>query len=637
MSPSEVTFRLNEQIKRIPWRYYQSGWGRFKQTDGPLPQIPEFRSNLTQKASPCLRSVLFQSANDLQLNPLKIFDQQWGKEPVDKLIGRDPLVFHLDPISNLTWPRRTYCFDISHRHAKGLGDYKYCAEFNQLQFCHTLAAAASLDKSSGLAERVINIWRSWYLANPPFFGVAWLSGINLALRIISLIVTTSLIDVQQPDDRVKLRTLLNAHGYWLARYPSLHSSANNHLIAESACLFILGMLAPDLPNATNYSAIGRRRLEDEISKQILSDGVGAEMSPTYTSLTIEWYLLAIVVAEKCGTPLSEKLRTRLAVAAEHFKAVMDAEGHVPAVGDNDDGRVISSTPNTETKYVASITSGIAGVLRRPDLAPTTTEPSLRDILFDSIINNGRRETGIRSFNQGGLTAIRDNIRNKEIVLVFDHGPVGYLSIAAHGHADTLSIWLSVDAHRVLVDAGTYVYHGDAAWRSHFRSTRSHNTVEVNRSDSSLMAGAFNWKHKASARILELDSGPMWRVSASHDGYVRRFGVRHVRTIERTSAGFSIKDSLVGQPASARIGFLVNPEYRLRVEGTSVFLGMDRKEVVEVVVDSRFQLEIVSGREAPAEGWYSDRFGVKKPAPRITLSGRLGANPLTTEFRILSSE
>ena len=29
------------------------------------------------------------------------------------------------------------------------------------------------------------------------------------------------------------------------------------------------------------------------------------------------------------------------------------------------------------------------------------------------------------------------------VLTFDHGPVGYLSIAAHGHADTLAVWLSI--------------------------------------------------------------------------------------------------------------------------------------------------------------------------------------------------
>ena len=39
------------------------------------------------------------------------------------------------------------------------------------------------------------------------------------------------------------------------------------------------------------------------------------------------------------------------------------------------------------------------------------------------------------------------------VLTFDHGPVGYLSIAAHGHADTLAVWLSVGSQPIFVDAG----------------------------------------------------------------------------------------------------------------------------------------------------------------------------------------
>ena len=54
------------------------------------------------------------------------------------------------------------------------------------------------------------------------------------------------------------------------------------------------------------------------------------------------------------------------------------------------------------------------------------------------------------------------------VLTFDHGPVGYLSIAAHGHADTLAVWLSIGDQPVFVDAGTYLYHSSRALRDAFR-------------------------------------------------------------------------------------------------------------------------------------------------------------------------
>ena len=43
--------------------------------------------------------------------------------------------------------------------------------------------------------------------------------------------------------------------------------------------------------------------------------------------------------------------------------------------------------------------------------------------------------------------------------------LGYLATAAHGHADALSLTLSVGATPVLVDAGTYAYQEGGAWRS----------------------------------------------------------------------------------------------------------------------------------------------------------------------------
>ena len=58
----------------------------------------------------------------------------------------------------------------------------------------------------------------------------------------------------------------------------------------------------------------------------------------------------------------------------------------------------------------------------------------------------------------------------EVRLLVDAGPLGYLSIAAHGHADALSFVLNVGDREILVDPGTYAYHTDPAWRRYFRST-----------------------------------------------------------------------------------------------------------------------------------------------------------------------
>ena len=87
-------------------------------------------------------------------------------------------------------------------------------------------------------------------------------------------------------------------------------------------------------------------------------------------------------------------------------------------------------------------------------------------------------------------------------LVFDAGPLGYLGIAAHGHADALSFCLAIDDAWWLVDPGTYAYHSAPEWRSYFRGTSAHNTIRVNGNDQSQMGGAFMWLRKAHATVLE---------------------------------------------------------------------------------------------------------------------------------------
>src|SRR5205823_3548611 len=64
----------------------------------------------------------------------------------------------------------------------------------------------------------------------------------------------------------------------------------------------------------------------------------------------------------------------------------------------------------------------------------------------------------------------------------DGGPHGFLSIAAHAHADALSLEVRHDGVDVLADPGTFCYHGQPAWRSYFRSTLGHNTLRLDEKD-----------------------------------------------------------------------------------------------------------------------------------------------------------
>ena len=95
--------------------------------------------------------------------------------------------------------------------------------------------------------------------NPPFRGLNWSSGIELALRVISVALALSMIGVERLDEesRRSILKFFSAHVYWLKRFPSLHSSANNHRIAELTGLIVGLSMAPGAHGAgINASAIG---------------------------------------------------------------------------------------------------------------------------------------------------------------------------------------------------------------------------------------------------------------------------------------------------------------------------------------------------------------------------------------------
>ena len=201
-----------------------------------------------------------------------------------------------------------------------LGDVKYVWELNCLQFLHPIAAQIALTGDVALTRWAFRVVASWARANPPFRGVNWASGIELALRVVSLamLVAAARPDCLERSERELLRRLIAAHGYWLHRFPSRFSSANNHLVAEALGLFVAGTLVPDLEKAAVWVRHGRLVLEAEALKQILDDGVGVEQSPTYQAFTMEMIAFAALLAEGIFKPLSSIVIDRLALGATHL-------------------------------------------------------------------------------------------------------------------------------------------------------------------------------------------------------------------------------------------------------------------------------------------------------------------------------
>ena len=108
----------------------------------------------------------------------------------------------------------------------------------------------------------------------------------------------------------------------------------------------------------------------------------------------------------------------------------------------------------------------------------------------------------------------------QVQLAFNCGALGYGAMAAHGHADALSIWLSVGAFWALIDPGTGAFDDDASVREYYRSTRAHNTIEVDGLDQSVQAGPTIWHRQARPVMDHNDLEPDVLARGRHDGYTR---------------------------------------------------------------------------------------------------------------------
>lgn len=593
--------------------------------------------------------------SDLELNRLALScGTDWATIHVQavaghwRFLGQDwpgisgRAAWHLDPVSGLPWPSEPYCFDIGFRHEHERGDIKYVWELNRLQFLPPVAALARVNRNPEAVRYCLATIDDWADANPPFQGVNWASGIELALRSISILLTVSLLgpDTLTVAQRQRIGTILNAHAVWLMRYPSRYSSANNHLVAEAAGLYVLGTLVPSLPEAGRYRDYGRQVLIEEVERQFLDDGVGAEQSPTYASFTAELYGVALAAARAGGDAFPAAVGKRLAKVLEFLNWITDEAGHQPRYGDDDEGRVVISVPGHEAGYVTSIMSGLAAATGEVDLAPPVAVPHLRELLLGSAAPAPTGPRGLHSFDAGGYSVFRDNVAAHETTLVLDHGPLGYLSIAAHGHADALSVWLHVDGRPVFIDAGTYLYHSGGTERDHFRGTAAHNTVEINGADQSTISGAFNWSHKARAWRVEeatAEAEGACAVTARHDGYRKRFGVMHERRVEQDEAGYILTDRLVGDPVRVRetvLRFHLDPEMVAQAgDGGVVTIMRDGKAFVEMVFNTAEGKALVPVVE-PTE--VSPRFGVKQASTVIVLAPPVSAweagGAVTTRIR-----
>ncbi len=457
--------------------------------------------------------------------------------------GKKDIDWHLDLVHGKRAPLDPW-FKIPFLDFSVVGDHKVTWELNRHQHLVTLAKARLLSRDEKYGRELVAQWRSWMQANPYPVGINWGSSLEVSFRSLSWIWVDRLLTEapEYAEFRADLAPALAVHGHYIWRYLSTYFSPNTHLLGEATALFFLGTLYPQMPDASNWREAAWNILLQEAERQVRPDGVYFEQSLHYHVYALDFFLYARLLAARNGreipAALDGVLEKMLAVIAGLAQA-----GPAEGFGDDDGGRVFNPRRNRTEHMTDPLALGAIMYTREFSAARLTEEAlwlfgnQAVEKLAPPNRKLGSSPAHSIAFPDGGIYMLADSQPHPQ-ALVIDAGPQG-VGRSGHGHADALSLRLSMDGRRYLVDSGSGVYISkDATDRNRFRGTGAHNTLRVDGLDQAVPDEAFSWTHIPATLAESWVQGKSFTYFVgSHNGYARLADpVLHRRHVLKIAGG-----------------------------------------------------------------------------------------------------
>jgi hypothetical protein len=415
------------------------------------------------------------------------------------------------------------------------GDHKIIWELNRHQHWLALGRAYWLTGETMYRDRALRELTSWLAANPPLTGINWASMLEMGLRSLSwLWMLAFFVESTTAEESpwiVDVLLALDCQLTQIERNLSYYFSPNTHLAGEGLALYVAGRSLPELRRSPQREAIGRRILIDEIRRQIAPDGGHCERSTHYHRYTLDFYMLALVIARVTNDPAAGEFEHAVARLAWATRLLADDRGRLPHLGDDDGGALFPMCGRAPDDVRDSL--AIAGeLLARPDML---VEPAPEEAYW--LLAHPRIAPCLRIPRRAALFVRRSGAladtgyyvsrSARGDHLVVDGGAHGYLN-GGHAHADALSLTLAVAGVPFLVDPGTGNYTVDVALRDRLRSSQMHNTLVIDGRSQSTVRGPFSWTSTANTQVRSWRTHDVFDYfEGEHDGYHPLSHRRHV--------------------------------------------------------------------------------------------------------------
>ena len=384
-------------------------------------------------------------------------------------------------------PGPALAFRIHHRDEAETGNIKQVWEMSRHHHLTVLAAAWWLTRDERYAEAVADQLRSWWRANPFLTGVHWTSGIEAGHP-------ADLLDLDPPAARRLAQGRRPVRAQRRRRAPDPLAPGVPGRLPQPR-------LVGQQPRHRRGGRPARRRLR--VSLVFPRATAGAQRCSRPAGARAGRQHLRRRAQPRAGDrlpPIRPRARAggrrrggrrrarrsrqptwqRLARMLDAAAAIVDATGRPPRQGDGDEGRalVVDDPERDPVGCVLAAGARCSGAATGGRDSRALSRRTVFGALGGSRQLPDRGAGHVGSPTPGWCCCGRRPEDGPEIWCRCDGGPHGFLSIAAHAHADALSVEVRHDGVDILADPGTYCYHGEPEWREWFRSTAAHNTVEI---------------------------------------------------------------------------------------------------------------------------------------------------------------
>ncbi len=631
MSLSEVAYR----VRQIAYNILQK-CKLFRVDHVPKPITKNYDNTLAVDNLTKYKTQYIDAADKIIKGQIKIFEIEYD-------YPRTIPDWNTDPKSGVQAPL-SYGKSIDYRDNSVVGDIKYLWEPNRHLHLVVLAQAYCLTQDKKYLDAVKQQLDSWFEECPYLQGPNWSSSLELGIRLINWAMVWRLIGglksaifASDAGKEFKKKWLdsIYQHTHFVINNLSRYSSANNHLIGELASVVVSTCTWPYWRKMHHWRKLAHMELSAQACIQNYADGVNKEQAISYQQFVCDFLIYAGLAAHNYELPFSAEYWQKIKSMLQYISSLMDVSGNVPMLGDADDGYVnILSQADELCPYRSLLAFG--GIIFKNKLFEDKAGkhnikadwlnciyPNLID--FEMIHSENDMNVMINAFPNGGYYILGDNFGTKdEIKLVVDCGPLGFLSIAAHGHADALSVYLSSAGREFLIDPGTFSYHAEPIWRNYFKGTSAHNTVVIDSQDQSISRGNFMWSNHASSVCKKFQlSEETGEFIGTHDGYKRLDDpVTHTRNIKlnKVSKEIIIQDNLTcNKHHTVELFWHFSEHCNIEISDKKITANNNG---AQIILDYSHYTDVkiyqFYGSEKPPYGWVSRSFGVKVPTVTISI-------------------